>query len=163
MTNLLAVYELGKGGGENRSAVRHPVFLDVVAVGLEQPARAAVFADRLGGPLDHAVALAGLLVFDLAAGRDLEALFSARFGLHFGHFALLSARLRASPRGRSMLTIELKNAATAALYWPVGEGRRYGRGCGGLQPCRPLPPTRCFGGAFSDMPATPYCAGAGRV
>src|SRR3989304_10370886 len=74
---------------EKRSAVGQKVFLDVVAVGLEQHAGAAMLADLLGGPLDHAVTLAGLLVFYLAGAGDLEALFSARFGLQLGHFALL--------------------------------------------------------------------------
>src|SRR6476660_3495369 len=46
-------------------------------------------ADLLGGPLDHAVALAGLLVFHLAGAGNLEALFGARFGLQLGHLALL--------------------------------------------------------------------------
>jgi hypothetical protein len=45
-----------RGGPEYGSAVWHPVFLDVVAVGLEQHVGAAMLADRLGGPLDHAVA-----------------------------------------------------------------------------------------------------------
>ena len=48
-----------------------------------------MFADRLGRPLDHAVAFAGLLVLYLAGRGDLEALFSARFGLQLGHLALL--------------------------------------------------------------------------
>src|SRR5664279_5653212 len=76
-------------GRKYRSAVGQKVFLDVVAVGLEQHAGAAMLADLLGGPLDHAVSFAGLLVFHLASGGDLEALFSARFGLQLGHFALL--------------------------------------------------------------------------
>src|ERR1019366_1968319 len=77
------------GGQKYGSAVRQKVFLDVVAVGLEQHAGAAMLADLLGGPLDHAVSFAGLLVFHLASGGDLEALFGARFGLQRGHFALL--------------------------------------------------------------------------
>src|SRR6202142_256012 len=76
-------------GRKYRSAVWQPVFLDVVAVGLEQHLGAAMFADLLGGPLDHAVAFAGLLEFHAAGRGDLEALFSARFGLQLGHFALL--------------------------------------------------------------------------
>ncbi len=78
-------------------------FLMVVAVGLEQHRGAAMLADRLGGPLDHAVALAGLLIFDLAGSSDLEALFGARFGLHLGHLALLKRLTRAEARGRQAL------------------------------------------------------------
>src|SRR5215813_977723 len=89
--------------GKDRLAVRQPVFLDVVAVGLEQHAGAAMLADRLGGPLDHAVAFSGLLVFHLAGRGDLEALFSARFGLQLGHLALLIGVLRTSPHGRNVL------------------------------------------------------------
>src|SRR3569832_148147 len=80
------------------SAVRHPVFLDVVAVGLEQHVGAAMLADRLGGPLDHAVTFAGLLVLHLAGCGDLEALFGARFGLQLGHLALLAARSADKPQ-----------------------------------------------------------------
>src|SRR5476649_1977469 len=77
-----------------RSAVWQKVFLDVVAVGLEQHLGAAMFADLLGGPLDHAVALAGLLEFQLAGRGYFEALFSARFGLQLVHFALLIGATR---------------------------------------------------------------------
>src|SRR6266702_7874013 len=77
-------------GADGRpSAVRQEVFLDVVAVGLEQHVGAAQLADLLLGALDHAVALAALGVFHLAACSDLEALFGARFGLQLGHLALL--------------------------------------------------------------------------
>src|SRR5215470_795822 len=75
--------------GSGTLAVRQKVLLDVVAVGLEQRGGAAQLADRLVGPLDHAVALAGLLVEHLPAGRDLEALLGARLGLQLGHLALL--------------------------------------------------------------------------
>src|SRR5262245_61009996 len=88
---------------ETRSAVRQPVLLDVVAVGLEQHVGAAMLADRFGGPLDHAVALAGLLVFHLAGRGNLEALFGARFGLQLGHLALLIGSPRGGPAGRNML------------------------------------------------------------
>src|SRR3954462_5146217 len=74
------------------SAVRQEVLDDVVAVGLEHHAGAAVLADLLLGPLDHAVALAGHRRLDLALGGNLEALFSARLGLQLGHFALLQVR-----------------------------------------------------------------------
>src|ERR1700693_2610305 len=72
-----------------RSGVRQEVFLDVVAVSLEQHAGAAELTDLLLGPLDHAVALAALGVHHFAGGSHLEALFSARFGLQLGHLALL--------------------------------------------------------------------------
>src|ERR1700687_3590121 len=72
-----------------RSAVGQKVFLDVVAVGLEQYCGTAQLADLLGGPLDHAVALAAVGIEHLAGGGNLEALFSAGLGLQLGHLALL--------------------------------------------------------------------------
>src|SRR6202043_3439057 len=72
-----------------RSGVRQEVFLDIVAVGLEQHAGAAKLPDLLLGPLDHAVALAALGGHYFAGGSHLEALFSARLGLQLGHLALL--------------------------------------------------------------------------
>src|SRR5512136_1930585 len=98
---------------KNRLAVRQPVFFDVVAVGLEQHVGAAMLADRLGGPLDHTVALAGLLVFHLAGRGDLKALFSARFGLQLGHLALLIGTLRVYPNDRNMLARRLNLRAGA--------------------------------------------------
>src|ERR1700756_5189544 len=80
-----------------RSVVRQEVFLDVVAVGLEQHAGAAKLTDLLLGPLDHAVALAALGVHHLAVGRHLEALFGAGLGLQLGHLALLHAATRNRP------------------------------------------------------------------
>src|SRR5690242_8584248 len=77
---------------EAGSAVRQEILDDVVAVGLEHHAGAAVLADLLLGPLDHAVTLARHRRFDVALGGDLETLFSARFGLQLGHFALLPVR-----------------------------------------------------------------------
>src|SRR5712671_4648967 len=94
---------------------------DVVAVGLEHHAGAAVLANLLLGPLDHAVALAGVGRLHLALGRDLEALFSARLGLQLGHFALLQVRLwtqqRAGPAGCAQYERAewISLAATAAL------------------------------------------------
>src|SRR4029453_19051590 len=70
---------------EDRSAVGQPVLLDGLAVGFEQHLGAAMLADCLGCPLDHAVALAGLLVFHLAGRRDLDALFCAGLVFQFGH------------------------------------------------------------------------------
>src|SRR5262245_34257999 len=127
----------------NRSAVRQPVFLDVVAVGFEQHIGAAMFADRFGRPLDHAVALAGLLVFHLAGRGDLEALFGARFGLQLGHMALLIGA-RDSPRSRNMLISRIwpgavcsglsVNRGHGSPYWPGSDGGRYGRGGPPMQP-----------------------------
>src|SRR3977135_3663628 len=59
----------------SRSGVRQEVFLDVVAVGLEQHAGAAKLTNLLLGPLDHAVALAGVGRHHFAGGSHLEALF----------------------------------------------------------------------------------------
>src|SRR6202045_1273529 len=72
-----------------RSGVRQEIFLDVVAVGLEQHAGAPELTNLLLRPLDHAVALAALGVHHFAGGSPLEALFSARLGLQLGHLALL--------------------------------------------------------------------------
>src|SRR3954467_12398951 len=72
-----------------RSGVRQEIFLDVVAVSLEQHAGAAELANLLFGPLDHPVALSALGVHHLAGGTYLEALFGARLGLQLGHLALL--------------------------------------------------------------------------
>src|ERR1700730_16720462 len=81
------------------SAVRHPVLLDVVAIGLEQRIRPAQLADLLLGPLDHPVALARVGRHHLAGTGNLEALFSARLGLDLGHLALLYGRKR-EPKAR---------------------------------------------------------------
>src|ERR1700726_2716869 len=72
-----------------RSGVRQEIFLDVVAIGLEQHAGAAKLTNLLLRPLDHAVALAALGGHYFAGGSHLEALFSARLGLQLGHLALL--------------------------------------------------------------------------
>src|SRR5262245_5226012 len=76
-------------GAQPISAVRQKKFSDVVAVGLEHDPRAAVLADLLVGPLDHAMALARHRRQDLAGAGYLEALLGARFRLHLGHLALL--------------------------------------------------------------------------
>src|SRR6476619_8617868 len=72
-----------------------PVLLHALAVGLEHHAGPAQLTDLLFGPLDHAVALACRGIHHLAGPGDLEALFSARFGLQLGHLALLLSRKRA--------------------------------------------------------------------
>src|SRR6201996_7504833 len=75
-----------------RSAVRQPIFLDVVAIGLEQHVGPPMIADLLRAAFDHAVAFARLLVQNLPGSSDLEALFRARLGLQLGHLALLCER-----------------------------------------------------------------------
>src|ERR1043165_904876 len=83
----------GKDHAPTRSlSVRQPVLLHALAVGLEHAGGAAKLADLLFGPLDHAVTFARLGVQHLAGAGDLETLFRARFGLQFGHLALLSGR-----------------------------------------------------------------------
>src|SRR5207244_6819130 len=133
-----------RAGPKHRLAVRQPVFLDVVAIGLEQHVGTAMLADGLGGPLDHAVALAGLLILHLAGCGDLEALFGAGFGLQLGHLALLIGVLRGSARiagisfqdgrpwsGCSGLSVNRRHGSP---YWPGGDGRRYGRRSSAMQP-----------------------------
>src|ERR1700759_782191 len=91
-----------------RSGVRQEIFLDVVAVGLEQHAGAAQLADLLLGPLDHAVALAALGGHHFAGGSHFEALFSARFGLQLGHLALLCAATRTAAKAFGRLKCSLE-------------------------------------------------------
>src|SRR4051795_10366073 len=94
-----------------RSGVRQEVFLDVVAVSLEQHAGAAELTNLLLGPLDHTVALAALGVHHFASGSHLEALFGARLGLQLGHLALLLPQhesARAGVRPAKMLVRALK-------------------------------------------------------
>src|ERR1700761_4013540 len=88
------------------SAVRQKVFLDVVAVGLEQHIGAAQLTDLLLGPLDHAVALTGLGINHFSGPSHFEALFSARLGLNLGHLALLWPQAKALG-GLKMLENEL--------------------------------------------------------
>src|SRR3977135_4511759 len=88
----------GRQSGLWGLAVGQKVFLDVVAVGLEQHLGAAQLADLLVGPLDHAVALAAVGKAHLSGAGDLEALLGARLGLELGHLALL---LREQPWAQS--------------------------------------------------------------
>src|SRR5438874_10416723 len=125
--NALAQSSPAFGCGGRPSAVRQEIFLDVIAVGLEQHVGAAQLADLLFGALDHAVALARLRIEDLAGAGHLEALFSARFGLHLGHLALLiggaseKRRLRSTnDRVCGARADEHSAAATAALDQPGG-------------------------------------------
>src|SRR3954466_16203763 len=66
--------------------VRHPA-IDALGFGGAHRRGAAQLTDLLVRALDHAVALARLAVLDFAARGEPEALFGARFRLHFGHFA----------------------------------------------------------------------------
>src|ERR1700759_1074838 len=126
-----------------RSGVRQEVFLDVVAVGLEQHAGAAKLTNLLLRPLDHAVTLAALGMHDFAVGSHLEALFGARLGLQLGHLALLWPQHEttlAGGRSAKMLVRALKMLrffqkrkepamiATAALVQPGDQERAYDRG-----------------------------------
>src|ERR1700688_1552886 len=88
-----------RSGSSARSGVRQEIFLDVVAVGLEQHAGAAELSDLLLRPLDHAVALAALGVHHFACGSHLEALFGARLGLQLGHLALLLPQKKCARNG----------------------------------------------------------------
>src|SRR4030081_3742059 len=129
-------------GPRTRSGVGQEIFLDVVAVGLEQHARAAKLTNLLLGPLDHAVAFAGMGGHHFSGSRHFEALFSARFGLQLGHLALLLPQhesAREGVRSAKMLVRALKvlgyflietssrDIATAALDQPADELCPYGR------------------------------------
>src|SRR6266545_1024030 len=118
-----------------RSAVGKPVFLDLLGVGLEQDLGAAMLADLLLGPLDHAVALARLGKQHLAGAGDLEALLGARFGLDLGHLALLCRlQIQGVAPGRPVISARNERAdehfaaATAALKSRAAGGSGYGRG-----------------------------------
>src|ERR1700726_4807807 len=91
-----------------RSGVRQEIFLDVVAVGLEQHAGAAELTSLLLGPLDHAVALAGVGRHHFSGGSHFEALFGARFGLQLGHLALLLPQKKAPKGALSRLKCSLE-------------------------------------------------------
>src|ERR1700684_396877 len=103
--------------GGRSSTVRQKILFDLVAVGLEQHVGAAQLANLLLAALDHAVALARLLVEDLSGPRYLEALLGARFGLHRGHLALLwpQANGPAEMLANELIVREHIPAATAAL------------------------------------------------
>src|SRR5262245_54887318 len=105
-----------------RSAVGQIVLFDLIAVGLEQHGGAAQLADLLLGALDHAVTLAGLLVEHHPGRGHLEALFGARFGLEFGHLALLCGG-RLGPAGR---ICSFERAESPSPRQPVSAGRRKG-------------------------------------
>src|ERR1700680_1859591 len=96
------------GVRSERSGVRQEIFLDVVAVGLEQHAGAAELTNLLLGPLDHAVAFAALGGHHFAGGSHLEALVSARFGLQLGHLALLLPQKKRAQRALSRLKCSLE-------------------------------------------------------
>src|SRR6266436_3228057 len=132
--------------GRGRSAVRQIVFLDLIAVGLEQHGGAAQLADLLLGALDHAVALAGLLVEHHTARGHLEALLGAGFGLELGHLALLCGG-RHGPAGR-MRSFE------RADYRRHGSPFRPGGGRAALWQRRPRNTTRTRAdGRYGPSPA----------
>src|SRR5215468_8039799 len=105
-----------------RSGVRQIILLDLIAVGLEQHGGAAQLADLLLGALDHAVALAGLLVEHHPARGHLEALLGAGFGLELGHLALLYGG-RHGPAGRMCSS---ERADSPSPRQPFSAGRRKG-------------------------------------
>src|SRR3954451_14240460 len=88
---------------ERGSGVGQEIFLDVVAVGLEQHAGAPQLADLLLGPLDHAVALAALGVHHLPRGSHLEALLAPdlvfSLGIWLSCWPAGSAPMRGAYRG----------------------------------------------------------------
>src|SRR5882757_1803354 len=98
----------GRRARSERSGVRQEIFLDIVAVGLEQHAGAAELTNLLLRPLDHAVALAALGVHHFAGSSHLEALFSARLGLQLGHFALLLSQKKRAQKALSRLKCSLE-------------------------------------------------------
>src|SRR5690242_11052718 len=123
-----------------RSAVRQKVFFDIVAVGLEQHVGAAELADLLFRALDHAVALARLLVEDLAASRHLETLLGAGFGLDLGHLALLgrwTSGHRPGPAGMLVMSW---------CAWSTSP-----------QPRQPLSAGRRKAGVMTEAPANGKC------
>src|SRR6185295_8975007 len=117
-----------KNCGVRSLGVRQPVLLDAFAVGLEHHVHAAQLADLLLGPLDHAVTLARVARQHLAGAGHLEALFRARFGLQFGHLALLyGPETRAgSPVHRHMLEMSLCVEALSHRHGSPLAGRRKG-------------------------------------
>src|SRR5215212_7808815 len=120
-----------------RLGVGQEILLDPLAIGFEHDRGAAQLADGLRGPLDHAVALALMGVDHFSGAGHLESLLGARFGLQFGHLALLT-RLpkaeRACPpqngaQNLSWLGLSI-HAATAALSAGRREGRVMPKGAG---------------------------------
>src|ERR1700732_4073612 len=111
-----------------RSAVGQEVFADVVAVRLEQDARAAVLEDLFVGPLDHAVTLARVGGEHLAAGGDLEALLGARLRLHLGHLGhLLDRSSRTTRRARLCGRARLVRLSEKRRHGSPLAGRRKAR------------------------------------
>src|SRR3569833_2463666 len=93
LEDLLAAGVAGYGTwcaahGLDPSAIRHPA-LHAPEFGYKQRDHAAQVAGTSRRIVDQPVALADLVGLDLAFGGDFEALFSARLGLHLGHFAIL--------------------------------------------------------------------------
>src|SRR3982750_746774 len=65
--------------------------LDPRRIGVGQHSGTAVLPNIFGVVADQPVALANDPVLELAASRELEALFDAALGLELGHFRLLCA------------------------------------------------------------------------
>src|SRR5262249_46149237 len=105
-------------------------------------ARAAVVADLLGGPLDHAMALARLGGHHLAGAGDLEALLGAGFGLHLGHLGHLLDRPETDARARITAMLAQDSAERLRRHGSPLAGRRkarlYGRSGPKWQPPEPL-------------------------
>src|SRR3954466_10846467 len=93
-----------------RLGVGQKILLDPLTIGLEQDVSAAQLADRLGGPLDHAVALALVGVDDFSGAGHLESLLGARFGLQFGHLALLTRLPKANRPCPPQMALEIELA-----------------------------------------------------
>jgi hypothetical protein len=71
------ISSIKKRMGRLRSAVGQKILDDIVTIALEEHVGAAMIADLLVRPFDHAVAFAGLSIDDFAGSGDFEALFSA--------------------------------------------------------------------------------------
>src|SRR6185503_19133099 len=96
--------------------VWHPA-LHALGFGCTHGRGAAQVADLLVRALDHAVALARLAVLDFAARGEPEALFGARFGLHFGHFASpWSTRAPVAFQGRHGMPLRRAARKSGGLY-----------------------------------------------
>src|SRR5579863_4447036 len=87
------------------SGVRHEDLFHDLHVGVRQDGGAALVADLLVGPLDHAMALVRLVAAHLAGAGHGEALFGAALGLELGHFLLPCKRIEASRRTRHALEL----------------------------------------------------------
>ena len=83
------------------------MLLHDAGIGLGENRCPARIANKLLGPLDHSVALAGLLHDNLAAAGHLESLLGAAFRLHFGHFALRWGRCANCAKARRTVALSI--------------------------------------------------------